>query len=410
MTEHTFVFNPMSPEFQEDRHAVLKLMRESYPLYSEPDQHISGRPFTRWTLTTYDDTLFVLRDHRFVRELRNALPAEKVPSVPDSIRSLSESQQNTMLFRDPPDHTRLRSLINKAFTPRIIRHLEPRIHDIAKHLLNEFEQGTKLDIVRSFAFPLPVIVIAELLGVPVEDRELFKEWSNAFVRTLDIRPSMETLLHGNQVTIDFREYFRNIVRERTKHPKEDLISELIHVRESGDRLSEDELLDMCILILMAGHETTVNLIANAIYLMTQHPDQQLLLRNHQGLMKSAVEEVLRFESPVQVTGRTVKEDFEYNGQLLSRGDFVNVWISAANRDPKVFNNPDTFDITRQNNRHLAFGQGIHYCLGAPLARQEGAIALSSLINKFSSLNLSTSQVQWIPSLLMRSLKELVIEI
>lgn len=404
-----FVLDPLSPQFQEDRHVIFKNLRENEPVSGSMVEVPSGRQFTNWNATSYDDVLFILKDPRFVKEMRNAVPSEQLSPIPEAIRELVKSQRNQMLFRDPPDHTRLRRLVNKAFTPKIVERLTPSIHDIAYQLLSPIETGATFDVIKQFAFPLPVIVIADLLGVPKEDRDLFKNWSSTFVKTIDYNIEMEDLIKGNQVVIEFRDYFREIVKERTLHPQHDLISELILARDEKGSLSEDELLDMCILILVAGHETTVNLITNSIYLLLKHDDQLALLRQQPELISSAIEEVLRFESPVQVTSRNLAENLELNGKLLKKGDVINAWIASANRDSAKFNEPDKFMITRSPNPHLAFGQGNHYCLGAPLARQEGIIAVETFLEKFPEVTLAR-EVEWSHSPLMRSLKSLLVRV
>lgn len=400
----------MSSEFQQDRYAVLNEMRTHYPIYKDSETDLGGRSFTRWHFTAYEDVLLMFRDKRFVTELKRVIPAEQIPPVPEEIKALDQSISNMMAYRDPPDHTRLRSTINKAFTPRITEQLEPRIREISIHLLKEFEPGATFDLLRNFSLPLPVIVIAELLGAPVEDRDLFKEWSALLTRTVDYKPSKETLVYGNQAAIEFRDYCRDLVHDRSRNPKNDLLSELIRATHEDNRMSEDELLDMCVLILVAGHENTVNMIANAVYLVTRYPEQQALLRAQPKWMESAIEEVLRFEAPVQVRLRTVGEDIVYKGHILKRGDLVNGWMGSANRDPEIFFDPDTFDITRERNPHLAFGQGIHFCLGAPLARKECMIALQTLLDKYTGLDLVNEQVEWVPFPAKRNLKELIVRV
>lgn len=404
------LFDPMSSEFQQDRYAVFKEMRTHHPIYKEPETEFGGRSFTRWHFMAYEDVLLMFRDKRFITDLNKIVSSEQLPPVPEEVQALDESQRNMMLYRDPPDHTRLRSTINKAFTPRIIERLEPRIREISSHLLKEFEPGASFDLMRNFSFPLPAIVNAELLGAPAEDRDLIKKWSELLTRTADYKPSKETLMHGNQAIIEFRGYCRDLVHERSRNPKNDLLSGLIRATHDGRRMSEDELLDMCVLILEAGYETTINLITNAVYLMIRYTKQQQLLRAQPKWMESAIEEVLRFEPPSQLRHRTVGEDMEYKGYMLRRGDLVSGWIASANRDPDVFIDSDKFDITRDKNPHLSFGQGIHFCLGAPLARKEGAIALKTLLDKFMCLNLVDEQPSWESLPGKRFLKELIVRV
>ncbi|MDX5474239.1 MAG: cytochrome P450 [Bacillaceae bacterium] len=403
-------FNPMSSEFQLDRYSVLKKYQEQEPVHSMPEKTLTGREFTQWMVTKYEDVSFVLKDARFIKEISRIIPPDQQQPIPPVVADLVKSQRNQMLFRDPPDHTRLRRLVTQAFTPKIVQRLKPSIQSIANQLLEKKEGQHEFDIVKDFAYPLPVIVIADLLGVPAEDREIFKEWSDSFIKTIDLDPTMETLVHGNKVTIDFRNYFREIVRERTEKPKDDLISGLIQAKDLDGKLSEDELLDMCILLLVAGHETTVNLIANSLLLLLTHKDQQALLREQPELIGSAIEEVLRYESPVQITNRFVAEDMDFHGHKLKQGDAVMVWLSAANRDPARFENPDVFDIKRKPNQHLAFSLGSHFCLGAPLAREEAIIAVQTFLEKYPNVELATDSVQWSSSPLMRSLKSLPVTV
>lgn len=410
MTSQRYPFDPMSSEFQQDRYAVFKKIRTDYPIFNEPETGHGGRSFNRWNFTAYEDVLLMFRNKKFINEIKKVMPAEQIPPVPEEMRSLDRTIQNMMLFRDPPDHTRLRLTVNKAFTPSIAEQLEPQICKIASHLLREFEPGAKFDLVHHFAFPLPAIVIAELLGTPEEDRDLIKDWTTRLTRTVDYKPSKETFEQGNQAAIEFRNYCRDLVHERNRNPKNDLLSQMIRVTHEGDRLSEEELLDMCVLILQAGHETTTFLVSNAVYLMTQYLKQQALLRSQPKWMESAVEEVLRFEAPAQLRHRFVGEDMAYKGHKLKRGDVVAAWIGSANRDPEIFSDPDTFDITRKKNPHLSFGQGIHFCLGAPLARKIGAVTLQTILGKYSRLELVDEHVEWVPLPGKRGLKELMIHV
>lgn len=399
-----------SLEFQQDRYAVFQKIRSHSPIFKEPETVHGGRTYTTWNFTTYEDVLFAFRDKRFVKELKKVLPPEQIPPVPKELQALDQSLQNMVVFRDPPDHTRLRSLVNQAFTPSIADQLEPRIREIATDLLKEFEPGATFDLLHQFAYHLPITVIAELLGTPMEDRGLVKEWSASLIPTIDHNPPMEALVQANQAVIEFRNYCRDLVHERSRNPQNDLLSGLIRATYEGNRMSEDELLDMCVLILEAGHETTTNMISNAVYLLTRYPEQQALLRAEPKWMGSTIEESLRFEPVAQLRQRIVGEDMEYNGHLLNRGDLVAAWIASANRDPLIFTDPDTFNITRDKNPHLSFGQGVHYCLGASLSRKEGVVALQTLLDKYKRLELVNEHVEWVPSLGRRALKELVVQV
>lgn len=406
LAQQTYEFNPLSLEFQQDRYAVFKKVHTHCPIYKEPQIDRNGRVFTLWHFTTYEDVQFAFRDKRFVIQLKNALPADQLPPTPPEIRVLEDHLNQLLVLQDRPDHTRLRSLINKTFTPRLAEQLEPRIHDISRYLLQEFEPGTTIDLVRDYANQLPIFVITELMGVPVEDRYLIKKWSTQVIRSTDHKPTKEMLVNANQAMIEFQHYFRELIHDRSRSLRDDLISKLIRATYEEGHMSEDELLANCIGLVLGGHETTASMIASSIYLMIRYQEQQNLLRAQPEWMESAIEEVLRFETPFQLRHRKVAEDMEYKGHALKRGDSLTGWIAAANRDPDVFVNPDQFDITRKKNPHLAFGYAAHFCLGAPLARKEGAIALQTLFDKYTHLKLVNEQVEWMPFPSTRTLKSL----
>jgi cytochrome P450 len=294
-----------------------------------------------------------------------------------------------MLVADPPDHTRLRSLVQKGFTPKMIEQLRPRIIAIVRELLDRIQQrGGEFDLIEDVAYPLPVVVIAELLGVPPEERRTFHAWSAALAASLDPLVSNEMMDRASAARDGLHDYLRSIIAERRREPRSDLISALVAVEERGDALSEPELVVMCTLLLIAGHETTVNLIGNGMLALLQHPDELQRLREDPQLIGTAVEELLRFDSPVQMTGRLVKEPLTIGGQAIQQGDFVLPLLGAANRDPLQFADPERLDLARNPNPHVGFGRGIHFCLGAPLARLEGAIAIGALVQRFPKLTLA----------------------
>lgn len=410
LVQQSYVFDPLSSQFQQDRYAVFREVHTHCPIYKEPQVDSSGRAFTSWHFTTYEDVQFVNRDKRFVMQLKNALPAAQLPPVPEETRVLDHLMQNIVVFQDLPDHTRTRLLLSKAFTPRLAEQLEPTIRDITHYLLQQFEPGTTFDLVRDYATQLPIFVMAELMGVSVEDRDLMKKWSTELTRASDHKPTKEMLATANQAMIEFRDYFRDLVRDRSRNERNDLMSGLIRATYEEGRMSEDELLGNSVNLVIAGHESTASMIASSVYLMIQHQHQQELLRAQPEWMGSAIEEVLRFETPIQLRHRKVAEDMEYKGHFLKQGDSVTGWFAAANRDPNVFANPDQFDITRKKNPHLAFGYATHFCLGAPLARKEGAIALQTLFDKYAHLDLVDERVEWAPFPSRRVLKELNIRV
>ncbi len=314
-----------------------------------------------------------------------------------------------MLDRDPPDHTRLRGLVNKAFTPRVVEMLRPRIQQIVDGLLDAADGAGAMDLIEDFAYPIPVIVICEMLGVPVEDRERFKKWGLDIARGLDaiwLPPDSEVTQRSMASRRALSDYFRALIAERRTAPRNDLLSALIAAEEAGDKLSEEELLATCILLLVAGHETTVNLIGNGTLALLRHPDQLRLLRENPGLIGSAVEELLRFDGPVQRTARIPSEDVTIRGCTIAKGEMVMPFIGAADRDPAQFPDPDRLDIARGDNRHIAFGWGIHFCLGAPLARVEGQIAINTLVQRLPKLSLATDKPEFRQSLTLRGLSAL----
>ncbi len=366
-------------------HPVLVQFREDpYPLYrylhaAAPVQW--NDVLDAWTLVRYADVVESLTDPRFT--------ADRTAEV-DEGYTIAKS----MLVSDPPDHTRLRALVQKAFTPRMVEQLRPRIGSIVRELIDRIAtRGGPFDIITDLAYPLPVVVIAELLGVPPEDRETFRDWSADLAASLDPLVSQEVGQRATLARDGLHGYLRGIIAERRRAPRSDLISALVAVEERGEILSEPELVVMCTLLLIAGHETTVNLIGNGMLALIQHPDQYAQLRESPGLIGTAVEELLRFDSPVQLTGRIASEPLEIGGQHIEAGQWVLPLLGAANRDPQQFAEPEQLDLTRNPNPHLGFGRGIHFCLGAPLARLEGQVAIAALVQRFRHLELAGTPVR-----------------
>jgi cytochrome P450 len=301
---------------------------------------------------------------------------------------------------------KLRALIHKAFTPRMIENLRGRIQEIADNLLDSIEGEREFDLLESYGFPLPITVIAELLGIPASDRDRFRAWTKALLFGLDEE-------QGRIAVLEFTMYMHAMIEERQEHPKDDLISALVAAEESGDKLDRMELLSMIFLLLVAGHETTVNLIGNGTLALLQNPDQMQLLRDNPTLIKSAIEEMLRYNGPVETpTLRWAFEDVRMGDTVIPQGDIVMPSLLAANRDPAHFPDPDRFDIRREPNKHIAFGNGIHYCLGAPLARLEGEIAMNTLLRRLLRLELNThvDDLQWNESLLLHGMKGLPVRV
>jgi cytochrome P450 PksS len=381
-------------------------MRQEMPVYRR--DAAGGKSI--WFITRYDDVVALLRDHtRFVKDVRNTMtPAEaaQLPTPPPLVNLLS----NHMLNLDPPDHTRLRTLVNKAFTATVVQQLAGRIQTIADDLLDRVESRGQMDLIEDFAFPLPITVIAELLGIPARDRARFRRWSDAFVTpSVNIQRSTKKYLKTRRLMEDFTAYLRPVFAERRQRPRDDLISSLLQVEEAGDQLNEEELFSMMILLIVAGHETVVNLIGNGMLALLQHPDQLALLRQQPGLIRNAVEETLRYDGPLErATMRFAAQDVEIGGETIRRGDAVSLVLAAANRDPMHFVAPDQYDVSRPPPRHLGFGLGIHYCLGAPLARLEGEIAFATLLRRLPDLALAipVENLHWHGVPILRGLRAL----
>jgi len=389
-------FNPMAPEFVADPYPTYHRLRAEDPVHQSP--------LGFWVLTRYEDVVASLRDPRMVKEPIAAFVAARFGlAAPPTGMGLS------MLDRDPPDHTRLRGLVSKAFTPRVIEQLRPHIQQIVDGLLDKVEGKPGMDLIEQFAYPLPVIVICEMLGVPVADHERFKGWGLDIARGLDAimlppdSPVAERSMHARHA---LAAYFRELIAARRAAPRDDMLSGLIAAEEAGDKLSEDELLATCILLLVAGHETTVNLIGNGSLALLRHPDQRKRLQDDPGLITTAVEELLRFDGPVQRTARIPSEDVVIGGRTIGKGEMVMPFIGAADRDPAQFPDPDRLDLGRTDNRHIAFGWGIHFCIGAPLARVEGQIAINTLLRRKPKLALATETPEYRQSLTLRGLSHL----
>jgi len=397
-------YNPFVPEVQANPYPLYHQLRREEPVHW-------SELMEAWVCTRYEDIVAVLRDPRFSADRRRARSrfVQAAAEMEQNAGPLFQAQ--TMLTSDPPQHTRLRGLVNKAFTPRRVEALRVHIQEIVDGLLDAVRDKRELDVIWDLGYPLPVIVIAELLGVPAEHREQFKHWSDGIVGTLGAPfASPEVQQRAMESAIGLAGYFRDVIDERRRAPKDDLISALIAAEEQGQALSEEELLATLVLLLVAGNETTTNLIGNGTLALLRHPDQLERLRNDPSIAESAVEELLRYDSPVQATGRVAMEDVEVGGTVVQEGQVAFLLLGAANRDPAVFAEPDRLDLTRQDNRHVAFGYGIHFCLGAPLARVEAQVALPSLLRRFPDLRLAAEELDWSGGLILRGLKRLPVTV
>jgi cytochrome P450 len=392
-----------SPAFKADPYATFASLRASDPIH----QITLANSQSSWLVTRYKDADLVLRDERFVKDIHHAFDPDVLDSMPRELPLPRKNFLNLqMLSLDPPDHTRLRALINISFTPRLIEQWRERIQRITDELIDAVQNQGEMDLIDGFAFPLPMMVISEMLGVPADDFTKFRTWSNLIVEATG---NPQQFAQSMDQMLAFYTYLRALIEAKRQMPADDLLSKLIQTEAQGDKLSEEELVAMVFLLIVAGHETTVNLISNGLLALLQYPDQLELLQAKPALIKTAVEEFLRYRGPLLLaTQRWAREDVEFQGQLIRRGDSVMVALSAANRDDEDFANPDRLDITREENRHLAFGKGIHYCLGAPLARLEGQIAIGTLVRRLPGLRLNATpeSLVWRPGTLIMGLTHL----
>lgn len=381
-------FDLASPRFKADPHPTYARLRTEAPVYRA---RLGWRRHA-WLLARYDDVNALLRDPRFAKDPRNARGEGgrgAAPWMPGPLRPLAHN----MLDLDAPDHTRLRALVQKAFTPRMVDSIRPRIQALVDGLVDRAASSGRMELVRDLALPVPLTVISDLLGVPEADRMRFHRLSATI---LSGQPGLGAIKVVPAVLSLFR-YLRPLFAARRAEPRDDLITALVQAEEAGDRMSEDELLGMTFLLLAAGHETTVNLIASGVLTLLRHPDQLERLRVDSSLLKPGTDELARFTSPVELaTERYAREDLELCGVGIRRGEMVLGVIASANRDPAHFDAPDDLDVGRDPNRHLAFGVGAHYCLGAPLARLEAQIAIGTLLERAPGLRLTVKPdaVRW----------------
>ncbi|HEX4206777.1 MAG TPA: cytochrome P450 [Ktedonobacteraceae bacterium] len=391
-----------SLEYRANPYQFYARAREQGPLYqfAQYDEHAG------WMVMRYEDAEEILRDPRFIKHIRSLIPPEE-RRAPDSPLAMALEQiNNHMLSSDPPDHTRLRGLVSKAFTPRMIEQWRPRIQEITDALLDAVQEHGEMDLISDFAFPLPMTVISEMLGIPDADRQQFRTWSNMIINSFGSQENFEQIIPDMMA---FAQYLFGYIEQRRQHPQDDLVSKLLLAEEAGDKLAQNELISMIFLLLVAGHETTVNLLGNGMLALLLHPRQIEKLQQQPDLIRSAVEELLRYNGPLYTaTGRWASEDVNYKGTMIKRGDAVIIGLSSANHDGQQFADGEDLDITRKENQHLAFGKGIHYCLGAPLARLEGQIAISTLFRRFPNLHLNTDPraLTWRPGTLVHGLNEL----
>lgn len=394
--------------FLRDPYPTYRALREAGPLH-----RVENGPMRFWVVTRHADVLALLRDPRVTvdrlpPEVTGAAAAPVDPATLNPLARTLRTLSRVMLFRDPPDHTRLRGLANKAFTPRMVESLRPRIAALVEELLAPLEAGARFDVVHELAEPLPIRVIAELLGLPASDRKQLKAWSDDLAVLLDGSIALQHVGRGLQSAIAVLEYLRGHLDERRRKPREDLLSAMLAAHERDENLTEDEVLATALLVMGAGHETTTNLIGNAVLALLRNPGELARLRAEPALLPSAVEEFLRYDAPVQGTGRATREPIELHGTTIAARQEIVLPIGCANRDPGVFPDPDRLDVARGDTRHVSFGHGIHFCLGAGLARLEAQLAIGGLLARAPGLApaVDDADLVWRPGWLLRGLTAL----
>lgn len=393
--ESGITFLPIRKELRADPHPYYRALRERDPVHKS---RLAGG----WVLSRHEDVLGVLRDPSWSSDERNwsRFATYRARDGRAGLPDPYEAHSASMLRLDPPDHTRLRALVSKAFTARAVEAMRPRIELLVDELLGKVEARGRMELVADFAAPLPVIVIAELIGVPPADHAEFHRLSNEAVKLLGDGP-LEDKRRGTVGMQALREYFARIVADRRVEPRDDLVSAMVAAEEAGDRLSQGELLSTLVLLLVAGNETTTKLIGNSLLALLAHPNELERLRAEPALMPQAVEELLRYDGPVQLTSRLAREDREIAGRAVRKGEQVVLLLAAANRDPEAFPDPDRLDLGRRDVRHLAFSQGTHFCLGAQLARLEASLALGALVTRFAELRVVKPAVRWSSNTVLR---------
>jgi cytochrome P450 len=400
--ELPLAFNPFDPDFKKNPYPTYARLRNEDPVHESPLGFL--------VLTRYDDATTLLRDPRGSSDSTRSEAFNGLVDAGDIDPEVAN--RRPFLFMDPPDHTRLRGLVSKAFTPRSIEQLRTRAEELTAELIGAMEGKETVDVIADLAYPLPLTIISDMLGVPREDEERFRGWSHALARSLDpdfLLPP-DAVAAREQAIDEFADYFHELIDDRRTSPRDDMLTRLVEAEEAGDKLSENELLSTCILLLVAGHETTVNLIANGVLALARHPEQRARLRNDPSLVKTAVEEVLRYDPPVQMTGRLATEPITLPSTTLPKEGFAITLLGAANHDPDQFPDPERFDITRTPNAHIAFSLGHHFCLGASLARMEGQVALNAFVQRFEHFDVATDDLTYKDNLVLRGLTALPITV
>ncbi len=383
-------------------------LADPYPLIARLRQHDPvhwSERYKAWFVLRYDDVLTGLRDPEFSSDRIRPVFEHKLTARQQIERGPTyKILENWMVFRDPPDHTRLRRLVSRAFTPRAVEAWRPLAEAAVEEMIRDVAPKGHMDLVHDFAYPIPAIVIAEMMGVPAEERDLFKSWSDdVMILVFGARGVEGRRERAQKGLMDLADYLRTLIRKFRAEPADNVIGTLITAQEGDDLLTDDEVLSTLVLMLFGGHETTTNLIANGTLALLRHPDQVAKLRARPELMKSTIEELLRFDGPSKMEVRMMAADATLGGRTLRAGDMVYLVQDGANRDPAVFDRPDELDIERDPNGHIEFGWGIHYCIGAAIARLEGAIAIDAVIRRLPDLAAGPEPERWHPTLISRGM-------
>ena len=387
-----------------DPYQLLKTLREEAPIWWCEANKV-------WIVSRYNDTQHILRSPDFEKQIQRWKHSPNPAWLQwfPQFKALKETSANWMLNMNQPEHTRIRSLVGRAFAPSTVQALKPEIEKVAALLLAEAQKKGEFDLVTDFAFPLPLAIIALIIGVPVSDRDKLKAWSKALVAVIGGARNLPALYGAGNAVLDLRAYLTPMIEDRRKNPKDDLLSVMVQAEEEGTKLSTTELLSNLILLIVAGHETTVNLITNSVLCLLKHPDQLALFKEKPELAPSVINEVLRYESPVQSAPRLANKDVVISGTTIKEGDMVWMILGSANRDEAQFVNADVFDITRTSAHHLTFSEGIHRCIGASLAEAEGAIAITSLFSVFPNLKLVSKNIDFQKPFSLRGPRELIVK-
>ena len=391
-------YDPFSPRFRDDPYRVYRALREQAPAHYHPEVGV--------VLSRYRDVERLLQDERFGVATPSPWREFFATNAPPSLRLISE---NMLLFVDPPQHTRVRRLVSKAFTPRRVEALRPRLTAMIEGMLDRLEKRASFDVMDEIAAPFPIMTITELLGVPDTDRHKLHEWTITIAAIDELPVDLTVIEPAGRAADEFLDYARRVIESRRREPGDDLISALVAAEDEGEHLTEDELLAMIVLLLVAGHDTTMSLISTGLWLLLQHPEAAAVVRRDAAAAAGAVEESLRFMGPLQVAsggGRWPLEPVELHGRVVKPGESVRLLLGSANRDPEAFPDPDRFDIHRKENRHVAFGKGLHFCIGSSLARVEGQVVLPALLRRFPDLALVDAQPRWRPTFVTRQLATL----